>query len=111
EPFTPLACLGLGGGRAARAGARTGSAPRCPRRVYPQRLPDSGRCLSASSMMAGMPKFIRTLRILAASALLVGMVAIVPGSATAQPTHRDRAESGGLDRAALHRGLAAIPAA
>lgn len=62
--------------------------------------------------MAGMPKFIRTPRILVASVLLVGVIATVPGSATAQPTHGGgRTGSGGLDRAALHRELKAVPAA
>lgn len=47
---------------------------------------------------------------MAASLLLVGTIAAVPGSATAQPAEGDRTGSG-LDRAALQRGLDAVPAA
>lgn len=58
---------------------------------------------------AGMPKFFRTLRITAAS-LLLGAVTLAPAPATGQPAAPDRTGSG-LDRAALQRSLAAVPAA
>lgn len=61
-------------------------------------------------MMAGMSKFSRKLRIVAASLLLVGSIAAVPGSATAQRGQPERSGPG-LDRAALQRGLDAVPAA